>query len=292
MTTADLLPALTRRDLRAFDDLQRRLVDDFQRAGWRGYVSKRGHVILHAPDGDRTASVSRAGRKRNYTNGRAELARWLRDRGGVTMTATTEIDETDESTATCEDCGRSWNGSRAEEYLASHRRNAHPEDPVVCSECGWPAASEGLLRAHRRNLHSGDHVCADCGRAFATASGLGGHRGGHTKALRAVAPSPDEAEPDAEAVVLAVVEPLLHVVEPPAEEPTTLAPDPVRDYLIGLPEGDDAEAMVAAIRGLVAAPLLDEIRTLRATVAELDAVRTELTETQARLAIIREAMGL
>lgn len=69
---------LSRADIPSnFDSDATALVLDAAAAGWRGFVSGRRHVILYAPDGRGTISVSRDSlRGRSGRNARAAFERW------------------------------------------------------------------------------------------------------------------------------------------------------------------------------------------------------------------------
>lgn len=70
---------LTPRDLRNFDNYALGLVMEMQESGWRGYVTRRGHAFLYAPDGVTTAAVARDSlRGRSGRNARAAFDRWKR----------------------------------------------------------------------------------------------------------------------------------------------------------------------------------------------------------------------
>lgn len=66
-------------DLRHFDDTAIRVVTDYQSYGWVGKVSRRGHAILRAPDGQATTAVAPKG-KNSYGGdvAREDLKKWLR----------------------------------------------------------------------------------------------------------------------------------------------------------------------------------------------------------------------
>lgn len=76
----DELPPITASDLRHFDQEAVDLVMEFQdKHGWTGWISGNQHVILRAPDGDGTASISRKWRaKRSAEIMRRPLDQWLR----------------------------------------------------------------------------------------------------------------------------------------------------------------------------------------------------------------------
>lgn len=68
-------------DLKHFDDTAIRVITDYQSYGWIGKVSRRGHAILRAPDGQATTAVAPKG-KNNYGGdvAREDLKKWLRSR--------------------------------------------------------------------------------------------------------------------------------------------------------------------------------------------------------------------
>ena len=71
---------VTRADLRGFSTEAKRLIMWAQEQGCRVRISKRGHAIILAPDGVRTASVARdiALSNRAGQNARADVRRILK----------------------------------------------------------------------------------------------------------------------------------------------------------------------------------------------------------------------
>lgn len=70
---------ITTKELRQFDPEAVDLVHEYQFHGWTGWLSANQHVILRAPDGDGTASISRKyRRKRSAEIMRRPLDQWLR----------------------------------------------------------------------------------------------------------------------------------------------------------------------------------------------------------------------
>lgn len=145
-----------------------------------------------------------------------------------------------------------------------------------CEQCGKEYQKAGALNLHITAKHPIDLECPECGRIVKGQGGLGAHMRSHRKKAEAA------AAPEAEVTV----------------DDTTVAPPPdvLTEHLVNLPEGDDAELMVAQIRSVVAAGLVTEVRNLRAENERLRAENEKLTtqagEWEAKYAIIREAMSV
>ena len=74
---------LTRGDLTTFDDFMTNIVMEYTTLGWVGKMSKKGHAVLRAPDGETTVSVSRSSsRASSGTRARADLDRWKNNQPG------------------------------------------------------------------------------------------------------------------------------------------------------------------------------------------------------------------
>jgi hypothetical protein len=87
---------MTRADLTGWDKESIDLIMDAQELGWTGRRSSKGHVILSAPDGTTTMSVSRRwSNGRSGPNMRSNLTRWVRNQEMVAAFAA--VDEADES---------------------------------------------------------------------------------------------------------------------------------------------------------------------------------------------------
>jgi hypothetical protein len=99
---------------------------------------------------------------------------------------------------------------------------------------------------------------------------------------------------------LEVPVPLVPEPEPvvSGDAPVTSPPtgDVLLDHLEHLPEGADAEAQVAAVRSIVAGPLVAEVRRLREQLAQVtkerDKFAGEAADFEARLTLMREVMGV
>lgn len=321
-TTTDTRDTLTPTDLAPFDDSSTELIRALEAEGWRGRVSSRGHAIMRAPDGTTTTSVSRDHDKNRRTrqNAWAEFHRWQAAKAATppptpedAPMATVLVCPTCQATFPdakalgahmntshepmrpahlCPECGDVYWSSQA---LSLHLVKKHPDsdalppaDPTPCTEDGCPyvGRSRQALTQHLRAVHS-DGVCPLCGAKVRVAN-LARHLGHmHTEAERAA--------------VLAMPTVVVHATEkapelPPAEVAPAEDRNVVLDYLVEVTTGKDAEAMVAAIRAVVAPPLVDEVRRLREhnskLEAELDTATTALGEANAKLSIMREAMGL
>lgn len=142
-----------------------------------------------------------------------------------------------------------------------------------CSECGKEYEKAGALNLHISAKHPVDIECPECGRVVRGQGGLGAHMRSHRK----------KAEAQVAGVAVTV-------------DDTTVAPPPdvLTEHLVNLPEGDDAELMVAQVRSVVAAGLVNEVRALRVEnerlARENEKLATQAADWEARYAIIREAM--
>jgi hypothetical protein len=74
------------------------------------------------------------------------------------------------------------------------------------------------------------------------------------------------------------------------------AGDVLLEHLEHLPEGADAEAMIAQVRSVVAGPLVRELRRLREELVQVtkerDKFMQEAADFEARLTLMREVMGV
>jgi len=322
MTTTDTRATLTTADLAPFDDEAVRLIRAMESEGWRGRVSSRGHAILRAPDGVTTASVSRDHDKHRSTrqNAWAEFERWRRratppptpeDASMATVLVCPECQATFPDAKalkvhtreahkpmrpayTCPECGEIWWSPQA---MRLHLVRKHPDsdslppaDPTPCTEpgCEYVGRSHGALNVHLRQVHP-DGVCPLCGVKVRMAT-LSRHLGHvHTPEERdKLAAMPKVVVKPTKAPTAAVEATELH--EAPADR------NGVLDYLVTVTTGKEAEDIVAAIRAVVAPPLVDEVRRLRTRntqlQSELDTASQALGEAHAKLSIMREAMGL
>lgn len=163
-----------------------------------------------------------------------------------------------------------------------------------CGEegCSRQFDTAGGLNLHRATKHAPKVTCPveGCGKQVRGYGGLGGHMRSHN--LAAPGAGLEQAVADSAAVV--------------APKPVNLVPNPgvaaapatdaLMVHLENLPEGGDAEAMVAAIRSIVAAPLVEEVRRLREErVGQLEQIAKlehDNSELEARLSILREALAV
>jgi hypothetical protein len=273
-TTLREFGSLTRLDLRAFDrhstDLIMKMIDH----GWEGRVSQRGHAILRAPDGTTTASVSR-----DHSNGQtrrnAEAAwnRWLREQSafGEAATPTAPVlhavahDERPVPNA-CPQCGRPFASAPA---LAGHMQVHNPL--VDCPICGLSVKSLGQ---HNRWKHPApehtleeliaeveDHLVlpepeephAPAGATWDIAAGAGLPS---EPDLASVAQVNDEPVIP-EAVVppappAPVSEPVVKVVEIPAETPPTIGTlEAMESLLLVMGEVEQLRAENRALRDAI-----------------------------------------
>lgn len=193
-----------------------------------------------------------------------------------------------------------------EQALAGHQRFKHEakEWTIACPWCAETFTHGMTLAKHKRDAHprkaaaekklKSDPVakvqCRWCGRLLATPTG----RATHERFAHQGEPMP--ARPPRAVVLKKPEEPAMTEVTGTPDMPPADAPDAVMAHLTSLPEGDDAEAMVAQIRSLVAAPLVAEVGRLRGERDELRAAleseRKKSEELEAKMAIMREAMSL
>jgi hypothetical protein len=73
----------TRADLAGYDKECIEVALSAQSLGWTGRMSSKGHMILRAPDGESTMSVSRSSNGRSLANMKANLDRWKRRSEGA-----------------------------------------------------------------------------------------------------------------------------------------------------------------------------------------------------------------
>ena len=85
----------TRAGLRGFDRAAQDLALEAMEMGWTGYMGTRGHLILRAPDGEATMSISqKTGNGRAGKNMRATFERWKRQQDPHVDEAVREIEVT------------------------------------------------------------------------------------------------------------------------------------------------------------------------------------------------------
>lgn len=361
------LPLLTRADIRTFDGDAQQLVQDFQEAGWRGYMTSRGHAFMLAPDRKTTANVSRESlRGRSGRNARAKLTAWLRDNGKAATAFGTPTPEPESPITTLAGNTDAVTGALVRSVrghpaiIAWHEE--HPQmayrlhivgDPAVDSVTAWaafdilnkrarlvamgdaatPELAWDWLRGVKPELFKGKRhdsgkkdttmrvataaveavnnngsngnghhedvpekfICSVCGKE---SKSLGGHRlhtSSHETANCPVCGKEVRGSgPLARHMSTHQVK--IKRSDEKKPEPETAKPDVLSEHLISVPDGADAEAMVAAMRAIVAAPLVDEVRLLREANARLTAdnvkLDTELGEAKARLSVMREALNL
>lgn len=228
---------------------------------------------------------------------------------------------------TCPDCGRIF------EKVAALRAHAIHHQPRPCPECGADFTGRSrALAAHRLHEHGvempgvvrarrrANPVCEWCGRSFATVHALGSHTKVHKGEPKpaqppvVVEPEPKPA-PKRGKLQPAVVEAALaaearasvaldgetislgpaSVVEPAPLSTHDAVEALVTTHVLSLPEGDDAEQIVASIRAIVAAPLITKLRELARENDELRAANQVLVaaskDAEARFDLLREALN-
>lgn len=181
-------------------------------------------------------------------------------------------------------CGKQFDTQRKASVhnAASHHRE-RMDCPVV--GCEWNGYKNMLTR-HTQVAHEAHmHTCGICGAEFTTSAGLGMHR---TRKHNGQVDPP---------VHVTLIEPAdVPVVR--GDAPVTSPPghDVLLEHLEHLPEGADAEAQVAAVRSIVAGPLVAEVRRLREELAivtkERDKHASDAADFEARLTLMREVMGV
>ncbi len=216
----------------------------------------------------------------------------------------------------CSACGETFEDKA---QMTSHSVAAHRE-PIPCPHCERTYKTRGALNLHITTGHTGPVTCPECGKVCKNQSGFGRHFSVHKKAAAeaeaealqaeadALGVAPDTSQPAAAEVLDELVDagPPEVVDEPPAgvagggasgvSSPEPPSGDVLLDYLEVVPQGEDAEQIVASLRALVAAPLVAEIRRLNAEVSRLveenEKLQTQAGDWEARWALIREASAL
>jgi hypothetical protein len=147
-----------------------------------------------------------------------------------------------------------------------------------------------MLTRHTQSAHeSSTHACPFCGKDFSTTVGLSQHRArAHKNQVEApVTLSKLEGFTPPEPIPVVGGD---ATVTPPGQH------DVLLEHLEHLPEGADAEAQVAAVRSIVAGPLVAEVRRLREELVQVtkerDKFATEAADFEARLTLMREVMGV
>lgn len=185
-------------------------------------------------------------------------------------------------------CGKQFSDQRR---ASVHNAAAHHREAASCDVegCGW-VGEKHTLKRHVDKMHDSTvHPCPWCGQEYNTAAGLSMHRARKHKGQplpevtvtqmdTTVAPPPDEPVASGDATVV------------------SHAGEVLMDHLEHLPEGADAEAMIAAVRSVVAGPLVTELRRLREELVlvtkERDKYMQEAADFEARLTLMREVMGV
>lgn len=136
-----------------------------------------------------------------------------------------------------------------------------------------------------RKSNPGD--CPVCGEHFTTTNGLNGHMKAHKKPQPAPQPAQD-TQPQQEQPTHAQPQPT--VAAPVAPAPAGM------ELMDGWLATQDAGDMLAQVLAIVAAPLVGHVERLRRERDELtehvETLRSKVEEYEAKLAIMREAMGL
>lgn len=189
-------------------------------------------------------------------------------------------------------CGKQFSDQRR---ASVHNASAHHREVVSCDVpgCGWVGEKHTLSR-HIDKMHDSTvYPCPWCGREYNTSAGFSMHR---------VRKHKDQPLPEVTVTHMDTTG-----APPPHLEPTppvtsgdatvvSHANEVLMDHLEHLPEGADAEQMIAAVRSVVAGPLVTELRRLREELVlvtnERDKFRQEAADFEARLTLMREVMGV
>lgn len=181
-------------------------------------------------------------------------------------------------------CGKQFDTQRK---ASVHNAAAHHREQMDCPEpgCTWHGYKNMLTR-HTQVAHEAHmHACGICGQEFTTSAGLGMHR----TRKHAGQVDPPVTVSRFEPAGTSVMSDDVPVTSPPGR-------DVLLEHLEHLPEGADAEAQVAAVRSIVAGPLVAEVRRLREELAivtkERDKHASEAADFEARLTLMREVMGV
>jgi len=136
-----------------FEEIPTKLIREMEAAGWTGKVSRKGHAIMRAPDGQTTCSVSpKVGAAFRAANLGMEFRRWQREQEAAA--ASQEAPE----------------APRPVEWLPwpvmpPRPLAAEPEPTVDCTECGKPFRTLQAMSVHRVRAHVRVN-CPICAGAF------------------------------------------------------------------------------------------------------------------------------
>lgn len=213
--------------------------------------------------------------------------------------------EDDMQTFQCPECDQTFD---KRSMLGLHLTSGHGGGP--CPECGKVLKSASGISVHRYHAHgyhakgyakkpkkpASEAVCEICGkeaiRGTAMASHLRAHERRGETAENFTRPVSPDVTPDTPRVRVRAAK----VTEPVTEPVVQPGADVLADHLLNVPEGADAEDLIARVRAIVAAPLVEEVRRLRSERDELraqvDLLVKEKEEAATRMAILREALEL
>lgn len=255
-------------ELGGFDEASTEIVLTAIGDGWTARRSKRGHMIMRAPDGRTTTSISRdlGSKRRERENAWAPIRRYQKQmaNGGSSVV---EVD-------------------------------------YKCPQCEYTGADKRSLAGHQAMNHGVTQVCEyGCGRTFHTKASYALHIKSHVRKIEAEAaalaknPPPVEVEEKEEPLVIPVPAPALTVVKP---EETLVATSPVEKTIAVTPvEGitlvEDlkslpTEVLTSRIADALAATY--QLKAILDAVAGVPALVQELTrrhgEAEASLALMGE----
>lgn len=191
------MTTLTGREIRSFDLDARQLVDDFHAAGWRSYLSKNGHAILHAPDGKSTASVSgHSDGPHKSKAARADLERWLRanDNPPPMSREQRRKSKYGRGNAFRRPLRRSFeNYPKPEQHHEPEHNNRVQEPTHMATKFGCPDCPDhepfktpGALGLHRQRVHG--MTCPECEEVF-TGGGNAKEYNAHRLERHGIAPA-------------------------------------------------------------------------------------------------------
>ncbi len=214
--------------------------------------------------------------------------------------------EADVKVYQCDQCEQ-----RFETELAHRLHRARAHGGGACPECGKEFVGKQGLAAHRSGMH-GVHsprykpkpdrkqggFCEICGKELTTPQAMSTHLRAHKNKgetaanfIRQIKPSPAPAPAEMSGDVTPDVTP--DTSPAPVSQPGA---DVLADHLLTVPQGADAEDLIAKVRAIVAAPLVAEVRRLRVErdelAAKVELMVKEKSETEAKMELLRETLGL
>lgn len=226
-------------DLGGFDEASTEIILTAIGDGWVVRRSKRGHMIMRAPDGKTTTSISN-----NLNSKRREL-------------------------------NNAWAPVRRYQKQAGLNRTPEPEPEMFkCEDCDYTSDSKVKFNGHLTMNHNPVQVCEyGCGRSFHTKASYALHVKAHVRKIEAEQNVPEEpVVRTPEPTVAEEVDEMLHLVPAvPVEEivPTEpVAPTPPAPEV----------APVAGVKELTTDELTARIATALAATYQLKAILDAVNE--------------